>query len=121
MATTEGVEQAVQHKEIVLALLGVSAGLAGLVLVFLGLVITTYQSFLAPTPAPILNRYRRIAAALLGAFALGIACVVVATVWLLRLGDSQGLYVATAALFFGQIAVLLIATGSTAFRLLWAR
>lgn len=121
VATEKAVEQAVQHKDVVLALLGVSAALAGLVLVFLGLIITAYQSFRTPTPAPVLNRYRRIAVTVLAAFGLGIACVVVATLWLLRLEDSQGLYVATVLLFSAQMAALLIATGSTAFRLLWGR
>lgn len=121
MASSEVIGLTIQHKDVVLALLGVSAGLAGLILVFLGLVISTYQSFPPPTPAPVLNRYRRIAAMVLGAFGLGIACVVVAAMWLIRLGNSEGLYAATVALFFAQIAALLIATGSTAYRLVWSR
>lgn len=121
MAGGELAGRAVEHKDVILAILGVSAGLAGLVLVFLGLVISTFQSFNSPTPATVLNRYRRIAVAVLVAFFLGIACVVLATLWLLRLDDSQGLYIATIALFIAEIVALLLATATTAYRLLWAR
>jgi hypothetical protein len=111
----------VEHKDVVVALLGVSAGLAGLVLVFLGLVITTFRSFQAPTPAAVLDPFRRATGMVLAAFAIGIACVVVASIWLVRLGENQGLYVATVVLFGAQIAALLVATGSTVFRLVWKR
>jgi uncharacterized membrane protein len=34
----------VEHKNVILALVGAAASLVGLVLVFLGIVVTTYQS-----------------------------------------------------------------------------
>lgn len=113
------VANAVEHKDVVLALLGVAAGFAGLTLVFLGLVISTYQSFDGPTPAPVLNRYRRIAVAILIAFGIGIGCVSTATLWLMGSGDNGFLYDATIGLFGAQVVALVIASGLTAFRLLW--
>jgi uncharacterized membrane protein len=53
----------VEHKEVVLAFLGASAALAGLLLVFFGLVITTFQGFDSTTPNTVLTPYRRAAAA----------------------------------------------------------
>ena len=65
----------------VLALLGTSAGLAGLSLVFLGLVVTTYQSFDGATPAPVLERYRRVVAFVLAVFVVGAVSVLLQVAW----------------------------------------
>jgi hypothetical protein len=46
---------------VMIALLGGAAGVAGLTLVFLGIVISAVQLFAATTPRKILDRYRRIA------------------------------------------------------------
>ena len=43
----------IEPKDVVLALLGASAGLAGFVLVFLGVIIATYQSFAGNVPGPV--------------------------------------------------------------------
>ncbi len=112
---------AVEHKDVVLGLLGVSAGLAGLLLVFLGLVVTTFQSFDGSTPASVLNRYRWAAALVLAAFAIGMACVAVAVAWLLRLGRSEAVYLTTVWLFGTQVVTLLVATAWTAWRLVWGK
>lgn len=111
----------VEHRDVVLAVVGISAGLAGLALVFLGLVVSTYQSFVAPTPDTVLARYRLVVGVVLAAFAVGLACVVVATLWLLSLTDHQALYVATVGLFAAQLVSLLVATVFTVSRLVWDR
>jgi vacuolar-type H+-ATPase subunit I/STV1 len=109
----------VEHKDVVLSLLGVSAGLSGLVLVFLGFVVSTYQSFERPTPKNVLSRYRNAAALVLAAFAIGVACVALATAWLLGLGHSQALYVAMVWVFGAQVVALVVATGWTVWQLVW--
>lgn len=121
VAGGEAVSQAVEHKDVVLGLLGASAGLSGLILVFLGLVISTYQSFPGNTPAKVLERYKRVAVMILVAFALGVLCVALATAWLFKLGTVQWLYVATGFVFGAQVVALVAATASTANRLLWSR
>lgn len=110
----------VGHKDVVLALLGVSAGLVGLVLVFLGFLIAAFQSFDATTPKTVLDRYRRAGVAVLVAFGIGVLCVVAATAWLVDLGNNRFLYLATVWLFAAQIAAVLGATVWTVRRLMWA-
>jgi hypothetical protein len=109
----------VEHKDVVVTLLGVSAGLAGLVLVFLGLVVTAYQAFAADTPASILDRYQRSASLALVSFAFGVVCVALATGWLVDLGDNRWLYRLTVAAFFAQLVVLVVATMRSVWQILW--
>jgi hypothetical protein len=100
----------VAHKDVVVALLGASAGLAGLTLVFLGLVVSALATFDAGTPSTILWRYRRPALAAVVAFIVSLGCVTTSALWLARLCDSHSLYVGAVVTFFGQIVLLLIAS-----------
>src|SRR4051794_23334846 len=100
----------VQHKDVVLALLGASAGLAGLALVFLGLVVANLQSFAGGTRNAILDRYGRPAVAVLFASALGLVVVAMSVSWLVLLHDNHALYVSVVGLFFLELASLVIAT-----------
>ena len=110
----------VAHKDVVLALLGASAGLAGLLLVFLSLVIGMAGGFAADTPSAVMAPILRTAWVCLGAFLIGIACIGVATWWLLELnGKSATLYGWTVGLFLAQLAALVIATLWTMKELLW--
>lgn len=109
----------VEHKDVVVAVLGVAAGLSGLVLVFLGLVVSAYQSYAADAPQTVRTRYRRVALGILAVFLLGMACVVTASFWLFGLNDNHGLYIATVWLFVAQVIALLAATGWTVARLMW--
>lgn len=109
----------VEHKDVVLALLGASAGLAGLVLVFLGLVATATGSFPGGTKSAIVAKARRPVWAVLTSFSLGIACVAVATCWLLALNDPHALYLAAAWLFFAQLISLVVATVWAVRKALW--
>lgn len=111
----------VEHKEVVLGLVGVSAGLSGLLLVFLGLVVSTYQSFAGDTPQRVLDRYRNAAALVLAAFTIGIGALVLGMVWLFGLGRSQGLYAAFAVMLFVQIVALVVTTVWTVLQLAWRR
>src|SRR5438270_12350237 len=65
----------VEHKDVVIASLGASAGLAGLVLVFLGLVVSAIDKYPAGTKPAIVRKSRRPALAILVSFGSGIACV----------------------------------------------
>lgn len=100
----------IEHKDVVLAILGAAAGLAGLTLVFLGLLVTAYQA--EPTRSDrFRTRYRQLSGAILVSFVVSMACVAVATVWLVELRNIQVLYDAVVATFFISLAILLIATG----------
>jgi hypothetical protein len=109
----------VEHKDVVISLLGASAGLSGFVLVFLGL-IAGALSGLPPGSGDDIRRPWRIAAGLvLVAFVAGMACTASGTWWLIRLDDSHLLYVVTVAAFVGQLGMLLISTGATVQRVIF--
>jgi hypothetical protein len=109
----------VEHKDVVLALLGASAGLAGLVLVFLGLVVSAYGGLSGDTPAAVKRPLRGVGRFLLVDFALGLVCVALATVWLVELTAGMALYAATLVLFVAQLAGLAGSTVWTVKKLLW--
>jgi hypothetical protein len=92
---------AASHKEVVITALGAAATLAGLVLVFEGVIVTALQSFPGGTDPVILRGYRRGAWAGLGGFIVSLATVAAAFIWLLL--DCDGWYVATVVLFAGQL------------------
>src|SRR5205814_715630 len=60
----------IEPKDVVIAILGASAALAGFVLVFLGIVIAAYQSYSGGVPAPVVHPFRTAGTSLLGTFAL---------------------------------------------------
>lgn len=109
----------VEHKDVVLALLGASAGLSGLVLVFLGLVVSMKERFPPGTKPAIVSRTRQPAVAVLATFGVGIACVGAATAWLVLRRENSLLYFMTISLFLAQLALLLVATAWTVRRALW--
>jgi hypothetical protein len=108
----------VPHRDVVLALLGAASGLGGLVLVFLGVVVSTMQSFGGATPAGVLDRYRRAAGVTLAAFALAVADTAVAFAWLLR-GGGDSLYAAAAVLFGILLGAVLLVAASVTRMLVW--
>jgi uncharacterized membrane protein len=109
----------VRHQDVVIAVLGAAAGLAGLVLVFLGIVITTFQSYNTEDSATVLPGFRRDAKVTLGSFAFGLVSVGSSTAWLLT-RNNQGLYIAAIATFGVQLLLLLVAAGLVTKRVLWS-
>lgn len=107
------------HESVIIAVLGAAGALAGLILVFLGIVVTSYQSYGAAAPADIRNGFRQAAAVTLVPFTLGIACVCLSAVWLLLPKDNETLYIASAVVFFIQLATLVAAAGLVTWRVLW--
>ena len=109
----------VEHKDVVIAILGASAALSGLVLVFLGLVVGAYGGLAGDTPRVVKVPLRRTGLVVIGAFGAGIACAVVATIWLVRLDGGEPLYITTAVLFLLQLCSLAFASVWTLRELLW--
>ena len=107
------------HSDVVIALLGASAGLAGLVLVFLGLVVAGYAALPGDSPAETKEPYRTTGSVLVVAFVVGLGTVGASTAWLLRLGDNHALYILTVALFVLQLVALVFGTFWTLAELLW--
>jgi hypothetical protein len=108
----------VAHQDVIVTVLGAAAGLAGLVLVFLGIVVSTFQSYNAVDAATVLPGFRRDAKVILGSFALGLVCVGLSVAWLLT-RNNQGLYIAAIVTFIGQILLLMVAAGLVTKRVLW--
>lgn len=103
----------IEPKDVVGAILGSSAALAGFVLVFLGIVITSYQSYSGGVPGAVVRPYRAMGAALLATFGLSLVSVAVSLVWLAA-GGPPGLYGWAIALFAAQlVAVFLSAAWAT--------
>jgi hypothetical protein len=103
--------------EIVPAIFGAAAGLAGLLLVFLGVSISAFQSYAGDVPAAATVRYRRAGAWILGAFLVGLVDVAVSLSWLLTPG--RGLRDVAVVLFAVELAATALAAAVTARVVLW--
>jgi hypothetical protein len=103
--------------EVVPAIFGAAAGLAGLLLVFLGVAISAFQSFGGDVPAAATLRFRRAGSWILAAFLLGLVDVAVGFWWLLS--PSRALRDAAAVLFAVELAATALAAVVTARAVLW--
>jgi cell division protein FtsW (lipid II flippase) len=104
-------------RDVVTALFGAATGLAGLLLVFLGITISTFQSYSAAVPAAAVAPYRRAARGILAAFLVGLGTAVICLVWLLS--PHRGLRDAAVVLFFVQLAAVAVSAVSVARLILW--
>jgi len=103
--------------DVITAVFAAAAALSGLLLVFLGIVLSAFQSYSAATPAAAVAPYRRAGGAILAAFLLGLATVAVALAWLLS--SSRGLRDAAVILFCVQLATLTLSAVGAARLVLW--
>jgi hypothetical protein len=92
-------------KDVVTALVGASSAVAGLVLVFLGMVVTAIQGFPGDTPAAVTDGFRNALVATLLTFLLAVVGVVVDVVWLAVPGGSH-LYHVALVLFGASVITL---------------
>jgi hypothetical protein len=93
-------------KDVVLAILGASAGVAGLVLVFVGILVTAIAGYPGGTSQVTLRPFREGAWAAVGVFGLSLLTTALSLVWL-ALTDARSLYVATICMFLGLLIALL--------------
>jgi hypothetical protein len=107
-------DNAPSQKDVVIAILGSAAALAGLVLVFLGVVIAAYQAFPGDSSSKVPGRYRVAGTWTLSIFAFSLVTVALALVWLLTEGENDALYSAVAVTFMVQLlATAVIAAAIT--------
>jgi hypothetical protein len=104
------------RNEAVIAAAGASAALAGLILVFLGVVIAGYQAYPGGTPKRLLKPYRRIAVAILAVFALSLACAGLSLAWLVTGGGGGPLYPAVFGTFFASLIAIFVVAVETTYR-----
>jgi hypothetical protein len=107
----------VPDRTLMTSVFGAAAGLSGLLLVFLGIVVSAFQSYSAATPAAAVAPYRRAGRAILAAFLLGLATVAVALAWMLS--PSRGLRDAAVVLFCVQLGTLTVSAVGAARLVLW--
>jgi len=103
--------------DVVPELFGAAAGLAGLLLVFLGVTISAFRSFRGDAPPAVTAGWRWAGAWILGAFLLGLVTVAFAFVWLLS--PSRALRDVTVVLFAVELAATAAAAVTTARAALW--
>ena len=92
------------------------AALGGLTLVFLGVVVSTYQSIVLPT-TEVTTRYRCLVGIVGADFLLSLLCVGAPSWWLIDYGTLSWLYPAAVVLFLAQLAGLGAATVCVVWRL----
>jgi hypothetical protein len=97
-----------------IATTGASAALAGLVLVFVGVLAGTYQQLLGRTGVDAsLAKIKAAANGGVALFVLSLISIVLDLTWLI-VGGGKDLYIAALVMFFAQLAVLgFIALNST--------
>lgn len=108
----------IESRDVVLAILGAAAALAGFVLVFLGIIIAAYQSYPGGVPGPVIMPYRIAGGALFGTFGLSLVTVAICVIWLAS-GGPPGLYGWTIGLFAIQLVAIFAATGWATRMVLW--
>jgi hypothetical protein len=108
----------IEPKDVVLAILGASAALAGFELVFLGVMIASYQSYGGNVPAPVVRPYRTTGGALFGTFGISLITVALCLAWL-ALGGPTALYGWAVGLFVVQLIAVFLAAGWTTRMVLW--
>jgi uncharacterized membrane protein len=106
------------EKDVVLGILGASAALAGFVLVFLGIIIASYQSYSGAVPDQVVKPYRTLGGVLLGTFGLCLFVVLVSLVWLVGGGPDEA-YGLTAVLFVAELVAVLAAAVWATRMVLW--
>jgi hypothetical protein len=103
--------------DVVRSIFTAAAGLAGLLLVFLGVSISSFQSFAGDAPAASTAQFRRAGGWILGAFLLGLVVVALAFAWLLSPG--RVLRDLAVILFSVELAATAVAAVTTARAVLW--
>lgn len=105
------------RKDVIVAVLGASAALGGFVLVFLGLLISAYQSYAADAARAVRATRKRAAWEMFAVFPLCIATIGVALAWLLFPGCSA-LYWLAVGMFAAELVAIVVVAAIAAARLL---
>jgi predicted GNAT superfamily acetyltransferase len=103
--------------DVVPAVFGAASGLAGLLLVFLGVSMSAFQSYAGDAPPGATARFRRAGGLILGAFLLGLVAVAVSFSWLLSPG--RALRDVAVVLFAVELAATALAAVVTVRSMLW--
>jgi hypothetical protein len=100
-------DAAPSHKDVVIAAVGAAAALAGLVLVFVGLLLTTRESLRGQVRATELVRLATASWIGVAVFILSLISLILGTFWL-SLAGGETFYVVVLASFLADVLVLAI-------------
>lgn len=92
-------------KDVVVAIFGASSGAAGLVLVFVGILVTAIGGYPGGTSRATLRPFRAGAWSGIGVFGLSLLTVALSLLWLAVI-DARTLYVVVISLFVGLLVAL---------------
>jgi len=106
------------EKEVILAILGASAALGGFVLVFLGIIIASYESYSGAVPEQVVHPYRTLGGILLATFGLCLFAVLVSLAWLVG-GGPNGAYGVPVVLFALELVAVFAAAVSATRMVMW--
>jgi hypothetical protein len=107
------VMEASNSKDVMIGIFGASAGLGGLVLVFLGLVIAGFQGIRADTPTKVKDRAKRAGWPIVGVFALSLISAGLSLTWLATNGGDVLYHFAIWVFVAELLAVFLLAVEMT--------
>jgi hypothetical protein len=104
------------RKDVVVAIMGASAALGGFVLVFLGQLVSAYQSYPADTPKSVKDRRRGAIWPVLAIFFLSVATIAAAFIWLAVPGGTC-FYRGIVVTFAVELAAIAYVAAHTAVRM----
>jgi hypothetical protein len=111
MTYTRGeLDSAPTQKDVVVAIIGAASALAGLVLVFLGVVLAAYQGFPGDTPDQVKAKYRISGSWTVIVFALSLVTVAFSFLWLIAGGGTVLFLFVTASFVIQLVALMAVAT-----------
>jgi hypothetical protein len=108
-----GVANGIAQKDVVLSILGASAGLAGLILVFLGMVISGYQSYPADTPKKVKERAQDAVWPVVWVFGFGILTTAIAALWLVIPGGDLFYWACVVVFMADLLSIVALAVKTT--------
>jgi len=95
------------HKDVIIATLGAAAALGGLVLVFVGLLLTTRESLRGQVKVTELGRLATASWVGVWVFLLSVGSLVLSVTWL-AVGGGETLYVVALVVFFLDVVALAV-------------
>jgi hypothetical protein len=100
----------VSHKDVILATLGAASAIGGLLLVFLGLLISTVETYENGLAAGVLRKFKIVGAVVTVAFLASVLTIGLSVLWLTN-GQNLGIYRWVLFLFVVQLAASVVTAG----------
>ncbi len=104
------------RNEAVIVIAGAAAALGGLLLVFLGVVVTSYEGYGGDVSADVVKPYKTAGWVLLGVFALSLISTGLSVAWLATGGGAGALYEASLWMFVALLLAVLICAAGTLYK-----